>query len=162
MASNESKVLGMDFIAVPMAFLCSIACSVGDAVSDGSEIMGAGVGSMEGAVSLKIIGSCGSKKSSSSSASSSIPNCSEMVSKNSSSVVGRFLGGWGCFTGSGSRCRFGTATLNGGLDQIDQGHGHKDQKWNKIIHRAYFSGCSSSPFASDSRMEVSAMIFCMR
>ena len=88
MASNESKVLGMDFIAVPMAFLCSIACSVGDAVSDGSEIMGAGVGSMEGAVSLKIIGSCGSKKSSSSSASSSIPNCSEMVSKNSSSVVG--------------------------------------------------------------------------
>ena len=52
MASNESKVLGMDFIAVPMAFMY-IACSVGDAVSDGSEIMGAGVGSMEGAVSLK-------------------------------------------------------------------------------------------------------------
>ena len=74
MASNESKVLGMDFIAVPMAFLCILACSVGDAFSDGSEIMGAGVGSMEGAVSLKIVGSCGSKKSSSSSASSSIPN----------------------------------------------------------------------------------------
>ena len=31
MASNESKVLGMDFIAVPMAFLCILACSVGDA-----------------------------------------------------------------------------------------------------------------------------------
>ena len=67
---------------------------------DGSEIIGAGVGSMEGAVSLKIVGSCGSKKSSSSSASSSIPNCSEMVSKNSSSVV-RFLGAGVTLRGAG-------------------------------------------------------------
>ena len=59
-ASNESNVLGMDFIAVPIAFLCRIACSVGDVFSDESETIGAGLGSTT-VVSFKILGSCVSK-----------------------------------------------------------------------------------------------------
>ncbi|MAI20529.1 MAG: hypothetical protein CMF28_04790 [Kiritimatiellaceae bacterium] len=73
-----------------------------------------------------------------------------------------FLTRWGGRTASGGRCFFGTAALNGGLDQIDQGDADKDEKWNEIIHADYSSAFSSSLLASDSRMEVSAMMFCMR